>query len=197
LANRLKLAIAEAGRDISARLFFIMRGDDFEYALQNTRVILAPEQRIATFGTTQFEFYLLTESMDEVNVVRVRNGTMHAERPQILTMDHLRELAMEGFNEEAGEYLEYLRQVSPELALLRYGFQLRKTNFSEETVHDSLEAVTDRVVQRVRSSEAGTGAVLQGIDEGWEVSLLRLTADLIQHSVQRNLGDWKRNGLLP
>lgn len=173
-----------------------MRDDDFQYAIENTRVILSPEQRIATFGTTQFEFFLLTELMDEVNVVRVRNGTMQAERPQILTLDHLQRLAMEGFGEKAERYVDWLRQANPELALLKYGFQLRKTEYSEETVHDSLEAVTDRVVERVKASDSGTGAVLQGIDEGWEVSLLKLTSDLIQRSVRGNLGDWRRDGLL-
>ncbi len=173
-----------------------MREDDFQYAIENTRVLLVPEQRIATFGTTQFEFFLITELMDQVDVVRVRNGTMHAERPQILTLDHLRQLAMEGFGEKAEGYMEWLREASPDLALLKYGFQLRKTNLSEETVHDNLAAVTGRVLEQVRTSPSGTGAVLQGIDEGWEVSLLRLTADLIQRSVQNNLGDWRKGGLL-
>lgn len=173
-----------------------MHDHDFQYAIENTRVVLTPEQRIATFGTTQFEFYLVTELMDQVNVVRVRNGTMHAERPQIMTMDHLHQLAIEGFGEKAENYMEWLQEQAPDLALLKYGFQLRKTDLSEETIHDSLEAVTDRVIERVKSSDAGTGAVLQGVDEGWEVSLLKLTTDLIQRSVRNNVGDWKRGGLL-
>ena len=30
--------------------------DDFQYAIENTQVILAPERQIATFGTTSFRF---------------------------------------------------------------------------------------------------------------------------------------------
>ncbi len=59
--------------------------DDFQYAAENTQVILAPEHHIATFGSTSFRFYLISEQMDRVNEVRVRDGQIHAERPQILT----------------------------------------------------------------------------------------------------------------
>ena len=62
-----------------------MTRDDFDYAIENTHVIVAPEQKIATFGSTSFNFYLISELMDRVNQVRIRNGKIHAERPQILT----------------------------------------------------------------------------------------------------------------
>ncbi|MBV8353665.1 MAG: hypothetical protein JOZ21_15465, partial [Verrucomicrobia bacterium] len=48
--------------------------DDVQYAIDNTKVILSPERRIATFGTTRFHFYLVTELMDSVNEIRVRDG---------------------------------------------------------------------------------------------------------------------------
>jgi hypothetical protein len=59
-----------------------MTRDDFDYALENTHVILAPERQIATFGSTSFNFYLISELMDRVNQVRIRNGKIQAERPQ-------------------------------------------------------------------------------------------------------------------
>ena len=52
--------------------------DDVQYAAENTRVILAPERQIATFGATSFRFYLISELMDQVNEVRVRDGRIHA-----------------------------------------------------------------------------------------------------------------------
>ena len=54
-----------------------MTRDDFDYALENTHVILAPERQIATFGSTSFNFYLISELMDRVNQVRIRNGKIH------------------------------------------------------------------------------------------------------------------------
>ena len=79
-----------------------MNKDDFDYAIENTHVLLAPEQQIATFGRTSFNFYLITELMDRVDQVRVRNGKIHAERPQILAPEHFSRLLLEGFGEKIG-----------------------------------------------------------------------------------------------
>src|SRR5438876_10443684 len=105
--------------------------DDFDYAIENTQVILAPEQRIATFGNTSFNFYLISELMDRVDQVRVRNGKIHAERPQILTPEHFSRLLLEGFGEKAQRYADQLREHARNSAVLRYGFQFRKTDLSE------------------------------------------------------------------
>src|ERR1700752_3858768 len=86
-----------------------MKKENFEYAVENTRVILAPEQTIATFGSTRFEFYLVSELMDRVNEVRVRDGKIHADRPQILPPEHFSRLLLEGFGEKARRYADQLR----------------------------------------------------------------------------------------
>ncbi len=86
-----------------------MKKDDFDYAIENTQVILAPEQQIATFGTTSFHFYLISELMDRVDQVRIRNGKIHAERPQILTPEHFSHLLLEGFGDKAQRYIDQLR----------------------------------------------------------------------------------------
>jgi hypothetical protein len=38
--------------------------------------------------------------------------------------------------------------------------------------------------------------LIEGVDEGWEVCLMKFTMDLIQHSAAGNLAEWKRRGLL-
>src|ERR1700747_164150 len=118
-----------------------MTRDDFDYALENTQVILAPERQIATFGSTSFTFYLISELMDRVNQVRVRNGKIHAERPQILTPEHFRHLLLEGLGEKPHRYVEQLQEHLRNIAVLRYGFQFRKPDVTEETVRDSVDAV--------------------------------------------------------
>src|SRR5712671_2857 len=93
-----------------------MKEDDFQYAIENTQVILAPEQKIATFGTTSFRFYLISELMDRVNEVRVRDGKIHADRPQILTPEHFSRLLLEGFGEKAQRYADQLREHAHQIA---------------------------------------------------------------------------------
>lgn len=170
--------------------------DNFQYAIENTEVIVAPQGRIATFGHTSFRFYLISELMDRANEVRVRDGRIHAERPQILTADHLTRWLLEGFGDKAERYLEQLRASSRNFAGLRYGFQFRKTDVTEETVHDSVASVIERTKARVARAEEPLSAVIQGVDDAWEVCLLKFTIDLIEKSAGGNMGDFRRRGLM-
>lgn len=170
--------------------------DDFQYAAENTEVILAPAQQIATFGSTSFRFYLISELMDQVNEVRVRDGHIHAERPQILTPDHYARLMLDGFGEKAQRYVDQLRERARNFAVLRYGFQFRKTDVTENTVRDSLSAVIKRTKAQVENSGEPLSAVIQGVDDAWEVCLLKFTIDLIERSSGGNVGDFRKRGLL-
>jgi hypothetical protein len=174
----------------------MMRQDDFDYAIENTQVILAPERQIATFGSTSFNFYLISELMDRVDQVRVRNGKIHAERPQILTPEHYCRLLLEGFGENAQRYVDQLREHARTIAVLRYGFQFRKTDVTEQTMRDSIDAVINRTKRRVESENEPLSAVIQGVDDAWEVCLLKFTIDLIERSSGENLGDFRKRGLL-
>jgi len=42
----------------------VLTPDDFNYALENTRIVLAPTKRLDTFGTSLFNYFLVTEEMD-------------------------------------------------------------------------------------------------------------------------------------
>lgn len=170
--------------------------DNFQYAVENTQVILAPEHQIATFGSTSFRFVLISELMDRVNEVRVRNGQIHAERPQILTPDHYARMLLEGFGEKAQRYIDQLRERTREMAVLRYGFQFRKTDVTESTQRDSIEAVIARTKTQVENSGEPLSAVIQGVDEAWEVCLLKFTVDLIERSSGGNVGDFRKRGML-
>ena len=174
----------------------IMTRDDFDYALEHTRVILAPETQIATFGSTSFNFYLISELMDRVNQVRIRNGKIQAERPQILTPEHYCRLLLEGFGEKAERYVDQLREHARNVAVLRYGFQFRKTDLNEQTLSDSIDTVINRTRQQVENKNEPLSAIIQGVDDAWEVCLLKFTIDLVERSSGDNLGDFRKRGLL-
>ena len=173
--------------------------DDFQYALENTRVLLGPQRQIATDGSTRFRFQLLTESMDRVNEVHVRDGTIHAERPQILTPARHAQLLLDNFGEKAREFAEWLRQPGgPMTAVLKYGFQFRRSEISRHVVHEPIEAVGERICAQVAASHEAEplSAVLRGVDDAWEVCLLKFTMDLVQGSTISNANDLRRRGLL-
>ena len=80
--------------------------------------------------------------------------------------------------------------------MVRYGFQFRKTDVTENRVRDSMEAVIARTVRDVEASDEPLSAVIRGVDDAWEVCLLKFTIDLIERSSGGNVGDFRRRGLL-
>ena len=173
--------------------------DDFQYALENTQVLLAPKQQIATFGNTHFRFHLLTESMDKINEIKVREGTIHAERPVLLTPEHHAKILLENFGEKAEEFADWLRTSGGSMAsVLKYGFQFRRSQVREQLFHDSIERVSERVCTEVSAGQEHDplSAVIRGVDDAWEVCLLKFTVDLVRGSAAGNAGDLRRKGLL-
>ncbi len=123
---------------------------DFWYAINNTRIVLLPAQRLETFGATILHYHLISEMMDSVDKIRVREGRIQAHRPQIITPTAIAENLLEGFGAEAERYVEWLRENARELRILQYGFIIRKEEIREETITDTLAAVTDRISETVR-----------------------------------------------
>src|SRR5438132_9827484 len=173
-----------------------MKQDDFQYAIENTQVSLAPEGKVAAFVRTSFRCYLASELMDRVNEVRVRDGNIHADRPQILTPEHFSRLLLEGFGEKAERYVEQLREHARNTAVLRYGFQFRKSDVTERMFHDPIEAVVARTKSQVEDLQEPLSAVIQGVDDAWEVCLLKFTIDMIERSAGGNIGDFRKRGLI-
>lgn len=160
---------------------------DFWYAINNTEVLVRPRNQLETFGSTTLHYHLVAETMDTVNQIRVREGKIHAFRPQILTPDTLNRTMLEGFGEEQAEhYLSWLRQNEDQVVLLQYGFSVRKESINEHLVTDALDNVIDRVRADVETSTHPMHALIRGVDEPWEVCLLQLLVDVVQQSTRTN-----------
>ncbi len=169
--------------------------DDIAYAMEQTVVVHEPDRLIDTFGTTNFQFHLLTEPMDQVGAVRVRTGRMEAQRPKILRPEGYDDLLFEGFGEQAEHFAEWFRRHG-NFAFLQYGFHFAKRHFSEELAHSPLEEVRDRLAEEIRVGGDPSRALICGIDDAWEVSLIKFTMETIARSLQINAFDFKRRGLL-
>jgi len=173
-----------------------MNEENFQYAVENTRVIVAPDRRIQTFGATSFRFHLVCELLDRANVVRVRNGQIEADQPRIVSPNHFSKLLLEGFGEKARHYADWLEHHASRLAFLKYGFQFRKTNVTEEVVHSPLPDVVARVQSSINKADEPLTAIIEGVDDAWEICLLKFTVDLVQQSSGGNMNDFRRKGLL-
>ena len=173
----------------------MFKDHDFHYAMENTRVVVAPHSAIETFGTTRFHFNLVSELLDEVDTVRVRTGTIEAERPRILTSQHFSKVLLEGFGDEAREFAEWMESNASMAKILRYGFQFRKTNFAEKIVKEPMDAALGRLEEELKRGDDPFAALIAGVDDVWEVCLLKFTTEMIQRSAGENIAEWKRRGL--
>ncbi len=169
---------------------------DIWYAVNNTRVLVTPARRLETFGATILNYHLITELLDSVDRIRIREGRIQAQRPQIMTPSSYAGSLLDGFGEEAEKYADWLRTHEGDLQILQYGFVIRKKEISEEIVSDSLETVCERVCKRIASKDDPMAAVVVGVDEPWEVCLLKLMVDVIRESAPGNVRDIRRRHLL-
>ena len=170
--------------------------DDIQYALENTRVVRPPQQRLATFGTSLLSYYLVTEDMDSVNRSRVREGQIHAERPQIMSPSYFAKLMLEGFGDKAQEYADVISSNAQQFTFLKYGFWFKKTEIRTYEVHESVELVTDKIMGEVEKQNNPLAGVIHGVDDGWEICLVKFMMDVINESKSGNFGDLRDRGML-
>ncbi|HPC19674.1 MAG: hypothetical protein KBC66_05090 [Kiritimatiellae bacterium] len=164
---------------------------DFWYAVNNTEVLELPRNRLETFGATLINYRLITELMDAVGQVRVREGRIQAFRPEILTPQALSESPLlEGFREgPSDDFIQWLREHESELILLKYGFKIRHETVTESVVHDSVENVVERVRADLKARQDPLAALVLGVDEPWEVCLLKLLFEVVRRSAPANARD--------
>jgi len=172
-----------------------MKADDFQYALENTRVVVAPSRAIETFGQTSFRFRLVTEPMDEIGTVRLRKGMIHAERPRLLAPQYVSKLLLEGFGERAQGFAGWIEE-QKDFHILRYGFTLKKTDLSEQLFKEPKEEFLLKLQDDLRREDDPLNVLIEGIDDSWEVCLMKFTMDMIQRSSGENVAEWKRRGLI-
>ena len=168
--------------------------------METTRVLHEPDHRIQTFGETRFEFQLISEPMDQVGKVRIRTGEVEAMKPRILRPEPYRDVELEGFDDNArarfDAMVNKLKEQGRDLAFLQYGFRFKRGAVNEEIVTDSIEAVRQRVLQEIRRTGNPSRAIIEGVDDTWEISILKFSFEMILRSHEINAFDFKRKGLI-
>jgi len=165
---------------------------DFWYAVNNTEIVLMPSRHLETFGTTVLNYHLVSELMDTVNQVRVRKGRMQASQPKIITPEAYAETLLEGFSEEASRYIEWLKEHEKEIRILQYGYRLKQEAFSEHLISDNVQTVVERVKKDVEGSSDPLSAVVIGVDDPWDVCLVKLFWEIIRKSAGTNIQELSR-----
>ena len=169
-----------------------------EYAIGQTVVLRPPKQKLTTFGTTNIYYYLVTEPsygelVQEEGETVVREGRVLAERPRVVTPSYLANI--EGFGEHARRYLQMLvEEHGPHAPGIFYGYknEPKDTNI----VTSDLDSVVHRLEERIDKEGDPLATIIKGVDELWDVSLLKFISDMTRYSLTNNVFELGRRGLL-
>ena len=165
---------------------------DFWYAVNNTEIVSAPSRLLETFGVTLLNYHVVAEVEDNPGKVRVREGRLEAHKPTIIMPDSFMNESLEGFGEEAKKYYEFLKEHKDSVRILQYGYTLKQESFSEQVITDSLQAVLDRVVAQVKTSNDKFSVVIKTVDNPWDVSLVKFFWMHVNASAPFNVQEFEK-----
>ena len=170
---------------------------DFDrwYAAKSARFLVEPSHQLETFGSTLVNYHLVSELDDHPGKVRVREGRLEAHQPLVITPSFA-PIETEGLGDEAKAYLEFLKETEQHLRILRYGYHLKSDNFSEQIISERLSVVTERVKQEVLASNDKFAAVVQCVDDPWDVALVELWLREVARSAKGNIEELQKSGKL-
>ena len=156
---------------------------------------MEPSHRLETFGNTLVNYHLVSELPDHPGKIRVREGRLEAHQPLVIT-PHFAQIEVEGFGDEAKAYLEFLKENEQHLRILQYGYHLKSDKYSEQIITARLSVVTARVKDEVVASNDKFAAVVQCVDEPWDVALVELWLREVNRSAGGNIKELQQKGKL-
>ncbi len=177
-----------------------MSTDDarIEYAISHTEVLRPPKQTLSTFGTTNIYYYLLTEPsykelVEGEEETVVREGRVRAERPMVVTPSYL--INVEGFSEHAKRYLEMIaREYGTNTPGLFYGYKNEPKDLN--IVSSGMDSVVRNLDEKIDKEGNRLATIIRGLDQLWDLSLLKFIFDMTRYSVGSNITELGRRGLL-
>ena len=168
------------------------------HAVMNTEILRLPKQSLATFGTTNIRYYLVTEPaysefMKHVTETVVREGRVIAEKPRIVTPYYLSRL--EGFSLDAKSYFNMLLgSYGPDAPGLFYTYRNEAKELT--IVSDNLPSVVDKLNAEIDKRGDPLASIIKGEDGLWDVSLLKFISEMTRSSLRDNLSQMGSRGLL-
>jgi hypothetical protein len=167
-------------------------------AVEYTEILRAPRQSLYTFGTTNIYYYLVTEPaysgpLDIETETVVREGRVLAERPKIVTPYYL--AGLEGFSADAKRYFESLiQEYGPNVPGLLYAYKNEPKELNIVSGH--WQSVVDKINAEIDQRSDPLAAIIKGLDELWDVALIRFIFEMTRRSLGDNIGQLGARGLL-
>jgi hypothetical protein len=164
--------------------------DKIKYALENTELVRAPRQSLATFGSSVIDYYVVTELVGNLSVVR--DGKVVAERPKIVTPAYL--VNVEGFSEQARKYMAMMARERPYESGILYRYKNEPKGMN--VVSEPIKQVISKLSGQIEEEHNPLSTIIKGVEEMWDVSLLMFIYELTSRSVHTNVAEFGRRGFL-
>ncbi|MDI3547459.1 MAG: hypothetical protein PWR10_1111 [Halanaerobiales bacterium] len=161
-----------------------------KYALEETEILKFPGNLISTFKPTTLHYYVLAEPAylevfkNEGPETKIREGRITWEKPKLLTPGYL--LQMEGFSEEARKALQILARQHPDMAGLLYRMRYKKESQRTVTVSRTIKDTFRRLKDELKEKDDFLTVIIKGVDELWDVSLMKFIQELIVKSAYQS-----------
>ena len=173
---------------------------DWIRAIEQTWVVRFPKQQLATFGTTSIAYHVVTEPIyrelaegQSGQEGVVRTGRVVAERPTVVTPTYA--MSLQGFSPEAYEFLQYASQHygpnSPGI-LYEYKNEMDKTDILSGDAGE----IAHRISEDLDRRKENMSVVMVGVDELWDVALLKFIYEFTASSVTGNVQELQARGML-
>ena len=168
-----------------------MEADDkVKYALEHTELIRAPRRELDTFGSSIIDYYVVTELVGNLSVVR--DGKVIAERPKIVTPVYL--VNVEGFSEQARRYIAMMARERPYESGIFYRYKNEPKGMN--VVSEPVRQVINKLNSQMEEEHNPLSTIIRGVEEVWDVSLLMFIYELTTKSVRTNMAEFNRRGFL-
>jgi len=166
------------------------KDDKIKYALEHTELIRAPQQKLSTFGSSVIDYYVVTELVGNLSVVR--DGKVIAERPKIVTPAYL--VNVEGFSEQARRYVAMMARERPYESGIFYRYKNEPKGMN--VVSEPIKQVINKLSSQMEEQNNPLSTIIRGVEELWDVSLLMFIYELTTQSVRTNMAEFNRRGFL-
>jgi hypothetical protein len=164
--------------------------DKIKYALEHTELVRAPQQKLSTFGSSVIDYYVVTELVGNLSVVR--DGKVIAERPKIVTPAYL--VNVEGFSEQARRYIDMMARERPYESGIFYRYKNEPKGMN--VVSEPIKQVLSKLSSQIEEERNPLSTIIKGVEELWDVSLLMFIYELTSKSARTNMAEFNRRGFL-
>ncbi len=171
---------------------------DWRRAIEQTWVVRYPKQHLATFGSTNIAYYVVTEPIyhehdDAKQEGVVRTGRVRADRPTVVTPTYAMNLS--GFSPEAYDYFrDVARESGPNSPGILY--QYKNEAGEMDIVSGNPSEIAHKISGDLDGRQEDLAVVMVGVDELWDIALLKFIYEFTSSSVAGNTREFQSRGLL-